>query len=394
MLGFKSLKEVDKVIEGLNEHKIDIELYNHLKSEKTIEKVNIVNNSLDSLLEKAGVLQGCINKQKALIEKLVEENEKDINSFLRNAGYKYFVELVEENDGKINLKLRHNDRNDLVVDVKNHLSFGERNAFALILFMYDSIKNNPDLIVLDDPISSFDRNKKYAVIDMLFRREKNFRGKTVLLLTHDFDPIVDMVLNHPDKFDCPYATFLENCNGNIIEKEIKKEDVKSFFEINKENIQKSNSDISKIVYMRRLYEVTNEKGFAYQIISNLLHKREQPNVIDTTLNAIRNMNTVEIDEGMKEIRKYIPSFDYSAMLTLLKDDKKMKELYNSIDNNYEKLHIYRIIFDDKKDIIHSDIIQKFINQSFHIENDYIYQLDPCNFQVVPQYIIEECNKYI
>jgi ABC-type molybdate transport system ATPase subunit len=44
--------------------------------------------------------------------------------------------------------------------------------------MYDVLKAKPDLIVLDDPISSFDKNKKYAIIDMLFRKEKSLRGKT------------------------------------------------------------------------------------------------------------------------------------------------------------------------------------------------------------------------
>ena len=40
-----------------------------------------------------------------------------------------------------------------------HLSWGERHAFALIMFMFDAISKNADIIILDDPISSFDRNK-------------------------------------------------------------------------------------------------------------------------------------------------------------------------------------------------------------------------------------------
>jgi hypothetical protein len=62
--------------------------------------------------------------------------------------------------------------------------------------------------------------------------------------------------------------------------------------------------------------------------------------------------------------------------------------------NYEKLHIYRVLFDDKTDKIESSIITKFINQAFHIENDYIYQLNPCEYQLVPQYVIDECDNQI
>jgi hypothetical protein len=34
--------------------------------------------------------------------------------------------------------------------------------------MYEVISKNPDLVVLDDPISSFDDNKKYAIMHTLF----------------------------------------------------------------------------------------------------------------------------------------------------------------------------------------------------------------------------------
>jgi len=106
------------------------------------------------------------------------------------------------------------------------------------------------------------------------------------------------------------------------------------------------------------------------------------------------MSEKEIDQGIQEIRAKIPDFDYSDILTLVKADDEMKKLYGSVNNNYEKLHIYRIIYDDKQEVIESDVIQKFINEAFHIENDYIYQLNPCSYQLVPQYVIDECDKFI
>ena len=69
----------------------------------------------------------------------------------------------------------------------------------------------------------------------------------------------------------------------------------------------------------------------------------------------------------------------------------MIEIYKSCSNNYEKLHIYRIISEDAD---HTDVILKFINQAFHIENDYIYQLNPAKYQTVPQYVIDVCDKYV
>src|SRR5207253_339796 len=109
-----------------------------------------------------------------------------------------------------------------VNEVKLHLSYGERNAFALVLFMYRAIKEDPDLIILDDPISSFDKNKKYAIMEMLFQGAGSLQGKTVMMLTHDFDPIVDLI--HTSSIRCrfnpvPVAAFLYNKEGTLHEKE-------------------------------------------------------------------------------------------------------------------------------------------------------------------------------
>ena len=391
-IGFISLKDVEKVIEELKSHKIDLNLYNHLKSEDTQTKVEIVNSSIDTTLEKVGELQGQINQQKHLIERLINEHKTEINSFLKNAGYEYNVDLIDDSEGNYKLKLLHNDVKDEITDVKEHLSFGERNAFSLVLFMYDVLKHSPDLVILDDPISSFDKNKKYAIVDMLFRKEKSLKGKTVLLLTHDFEPIIDMIHHHRDRFEIPTASFLENNHGDLVEKEIQRADVQTFVEINESNIKiLSDQIINKLVYLRRLYEINNAKENGYQLISNLIHKREKPEFNDGSVN--RDMTSEEIISGNKEIQKLIHDFEFNKVLKIISDEKEMKKIYLATENNYEKLHIYRIIIDEKNDI-ESSVIKKFINGAFHIENDYIYQLNPRKYQMVPQFVIDECDKAI
>ena len=39
-----------------------------------------------------------------------------------------------------------------------------------------------------------------------------------------------------------------------------------------------------------------------------------------------------------------------------------------------------------------DVQKKFINETYHIENDYIMQLNPCKYDFVPQYIIDICDQ--
>jgi ABC-type dipeptide/oligopeptide/nickel transport system ATPase subunit len=394
-LGFRSFQDVDKVIEMLNNQMIDIQLYHHLNSEATQQKVEIINKSIGILLAKAGELQGKINLQKKHIQDLIEENNTEINGFLKNAGFSYHVNIVEDQKNQYSLKLIHDDIKDEITDVKDHLSFGERNAFSIVLFMYDALKTDTDLIILDDPISSFDKNKKYAIIDMLFRRGgKSLRNKTVLLLTHDFEPIIDMVKHHSDRFEKLFASFLENNHGVLIEKEITRDNIKTFVEICHENIGNKINNITKLVYLRRYYEVINEKGNAYQLISNLLHKRKEPLIMRESSMPMEIMTDDEIEDGRMEIVKNINDFDYNKLIDQIGDDKIMVKLYHDTLSNYEKLHVFRVLYDEKLKTTEPTIIVKFINEAFHIENDYIYQLNPCEYQLVPQYVIDECDVQI
>ena len=392
-LGFSSLKDVDKVINGLNEHRIDISLFPHLNSENTKQKANIVNSAIDKLLEQAGQLQGMVKKQKLLIENLVREHSAGINAFLTSAGYAYQVVLTDDGTGQHRLKLVHGELEGEVTNVKSHLSYGERNAFALILFMYDVLKANPDLVVLDDPISSFDKSKKYAIVDMLFRQGSgSLRDKTVLLLTHDLEPVVDMLVHHSDRFKKPFATFLQNSRGTLSEKKFERADIKTFIEITDQNIAADCHMLSKLIYLRRRHEVANEKGLAYQVISNVLHKRPIPRLSES--GQERDMTQQEIQDGCIEISLHIPEFNYQALLDLVTDDAQLIALYTSTMSNYEKLHLYRILFDKKDAGVESDVVKKFINEAFHIENDYIYQLNPREFQTVPHFVIEQCDRYV
>jgi len=389
-IGFFTFKDVDKVVDELRKYTIDSNLYSHLQSEESLCNITKVNGSIEELIAKAGQLQGRIAVQNRHIERVVQDNKININTFLRNAGYKYTVDLIEDDTGKHRLKLIHSDLDsEEVPSVRNVLSYGERNAFALVLFMFDALKTSPDLIVLDDPISSFDKNKKYAIIEMLFRKERSFRGKTVLLLSHDFEPIVDMLYHHSDRFEKPHASFLQNNNGQLLEVEIEKSDVMTFVDINSLNITSDASLVAKLVYLRRTYEILNSKGVAYQLVSNVLHRRQVPLIFED--GTEREMTPNEISAAETEIKVHVSDFDYSDAIQLIRDNTAMIELYQSCVNNYEKLHIYRIISEDAD---HSDVILKFINQAFHIENDYIYQLNPAKYQTVPQYVIDECDQYV
>lgn len=144
--------------------------------------------------------------------------------------------------------------------------------------------------------------------------------------------------------------------------------------------------------MRRLLELENKDSLAWQLLSNVFHKREIPEYHYPDDTPDRLMTPEEIQEATDEIRtNYISNFDYDAVYQKTQNMTLMKELYHNSASNYEKLQIYRIMFNDNNS---NSVIRKFVNETFHIENDYLFQLNPCEYDTVPQYIIDECNKEI
>lgn len=393
-IGFHSLKYSEKIADELNKYKIDLSYYSHLNSELTMEKVEVINSNLDEVLQKAGQLQGEINKQKKHIKGTIEQYNSEINYFLYYAGYKYRVSIEYDDVNNYHLVLKHIDNTSNVLSVNDHLSYGEKNAFALVLFMYDVLKTNPDLVILDDPISSFDGNKKFAIINMLFMGKNCLKDRTVLLLTHEFNTVIDSIKNMSHLFNpAPRAAFLSTDNGVLSEKNISKYDIKSFVDIAKSSISSEIDILNKLVYMRRLEEIQDKNSLSYHLISNIFHKRKEPilKYFDVSLGKeqYRKMKNEEICKASNEIKKLIPNFDYEVELRKTQSKTILKDLYVNSESNYEKMQLYRIAFNDNHD---NDVIRKFINETFHIENDYLFQLDPREYNTIPQYIIDECDK--
>jgi len=354
-----------------------------------------INASVDKVIEQAGQLQGKINQQRIEMKKNIGRHQKDINEFLAYAGYRYAVEIAGDGE-QAQLKLRHIDLEEHLSGGNQHLSFGERNAFAIVLFMYECLSKKPDLIILDDPISSFDKNKKYAILEMLFRRdtESCLKNKTVLMLTHDVEPIIDTVKSLSQKFgNQTSASFLKLEAGRLSEVGIYKDDIQTFTQICKGALSSKKDDVIKLIYLRRHLEITENKGDAYQVLSNLLHKRTR--AIDYRETTGEGDNHPEIEparfsNGCAEVSSHMEGFSYPDLLNRVTDVNALKHLYSASANGYEKLQLFRLLDLD----IENTVILKFINETYHIENEFICQLDPEKFDTIPEYVVSECSRIL
>ena len=73
------------------------------------------------------------------------------------------------------------------------------------------------------------------------------------------------------------------------------------------------------------------------------------------------------------------------------DRAQLIALYHAAHSNYEKLQIYRMIFNA---IDEEHVLRKFLNETYHVENDYLFQLNPLQYNTIPMYIVAECDRAI
>jgi len=172
--------------------------------------------------------------------------------------------------------------------------------------MYYAHMQNADLIILDDPVSSFDNNKKYAILHRMSK-------------------------------DNAVASFVWNENGIVTERMINSEDDVCIITKEYANIaRKSDINIvSRVAFLRKLCELNGrqgEWGEAYEILSCLVHvsgiRRKLTN--DTYV----DMDDTEIEKGMSKIKEFIPDFDFEKLKDSTYTISGIKALYKCENNAY------------------------------------------------------------
>lgn len=104
-----------------------------------------------------------------------------------------------------------------------------------------------------------------------------------------------------------------------------------------------------------------------------------------------------MSNGMNEIKKYLGISAYSDILKTVSS----KKLLNALDtaDTYEKIVTVRLLFERYEGLLSKlkkkyPAACKFVNETNHVENDYIFQLDPFKFFQIPQYYLNEIELFL
>lgn len=409
VIGFDShgmeKEDLDDLSKKINSFIIPIDSIKIFNSEKAKNVFELINSRINGLLTEVSLLKGEIVQLNKLIEKAIDNSKADINKFLKSAGINYEFNIIPSSEKTSKAELKYIGNGGSFYDVSNirqHLSWGERNSIALILFMYSALQKNADLIILDDPISSFDKNKKYAIMSRLFKsgKEKSFLNKTVLFLTHDFEPVIDLRTKKRFTNKLAKAHFLINSEGNLKETEIFSEtDIKSITAMYLDDSKDEELNIiNRVASFRKYLEYMHKdylNNYAYNILASLMKGRAKA-TIKKEDRSQDVLTEAQFSEGLSEIEKYIKDFDYDNLLKTEFAKEKIIECYKNETNSFLKVQVFRqfYILDEDSIKIDDEILKKFADETFHIENDYTHCLDYKKFDIVPLYIMDKVKVFM
>lgn len=378
------------LIDFLEENKLDLAFFNQL-DQTVFNNIESVNIKIDEIIRSNKDIKDLIKEFSEYLNSLISDKKQYINDFLSISGIPYCIDIIAEGEKNYKTILKPVNGDTIVSD--RPLSYGEKNTISLILFSLEAASK--DFIILDDPVSSFDNNKKFAIFHYLFTKDKAvFRDKTVLLLSHDFDVIVDFNFKYELSAYKPNICILKNMNHVLKEEKLSdKKIVSTVKEWKRKAKANQNNFLIRIVNLRKYYEYMDRKDkVVFNILSSLEHRDPEP-MNSKKESLLSNVGVEKIADANEKIKEIIPDFDYDKYIKEIDDDSKLKEWYKSTKSNVEKIQIMRVYLHKNKHIYDENkVFINFLTESYHVENNNLKMITESKFDSIPYYIIKMCDE--
>lgn len=210
------------------------QLSNESISDEFLMIMDAVKNITEENLVNYFVVDGNVDTIKRINETLVKKDEisKEYNECLRKQT-ELFYSLIQQKDMYTDY-LQDNfnatvdfDKTKKVVEIKlernvDTYSTGEINLILFITKLFSFLGSEKELLIIDDPISSYDLVNQYHIVHHLCRIITN-KGKHVIVFTHN--PDVINVVNSQNQSGYSYF-FFDKVNNTVIMNPLSK-DMKS-----------------------------------------------------------------------------------------------------------------------------------------------------------------------
>lgn len=364
-----------------------------------IKKINLKKQTLlafpdlesiiDRLNDNLDEIKQIMGENKAIFNLLVGGNLKKLNNYIKKLGIPYeFMLNKHDLDQREASFLLHHVHDENKINRVSGLSFGEQNMISLIIFLL--IKDG-EVIIIDDPASSYDHFRRKTILDMIYEFSDN---RTILVLSHDHVFLKYALLHRESSsrklemrqelsnIEQKYyeltgnISYLENFNDQCNIKTVNIIDFKPMEDHIMNHLDSLDEDASfyrKVINLRLLAEIKkydndDDSKLIYDYLSALLHKESKDNI----LHKLNLKNVTE--ENILEIIK----------------DKFKFELENIPDDyilihDYDKFTTFEIAI-AKRENIGSSIEKDELNNIVHYNDALLINLNPYKFNTYSNYI--------
>ncbi len=351
------LFDTDLDVNRISDFNYDSSLYVHFPSLK--DKVRKLRNQTRRL---KGTVIATQNKTKAILNRKLNS----INKLLKSFGIPYEIQAKYRQSRIESYKLYHTNDTKKVERMRG-LSTGERKIISIIFYILEMKNDNKSLIVLDDPVSSYDENRRFSLFKYIL---SELKGKTLLILSHDQSFAKYACISKSTYIG--NVEYFSNWNNTSATTSISTSDFDNINTYIKERLNITANYIQKIINLRYYYEI-NKKGKVYTYLSRIIHKADIPSWLS-------NKGYLEVDildQIKNDVGVILNPFNSTSYLNI----------DTSTFSVIEKIFILREKIGDK-------ILKGEISNFIHLNTAYVMTMNPYKYPFCSNYLLNEIQSNI
>ena len=345
----KATNDYDKLNEFINNvYNFDIANIEPIKLSKEFKELfEDTYSRAQNVFRNIRRIKGLSKASDGKAKKVLSRRLNPLNNYLDMMSIPYKIEAQYANGTITDYKIVH------IADPMNEhrvksLSFGEKNILSLLLFIYQCKTESPDLIVIDDPASSYDDFRRDQILKII---KKELKSETILVLSHDGVfakyALSDKGLNKGKIY------YYENYGYKTKLTEIDKNDFGNFDNYIVERIKTINDYYQKIINLRLLYE--GGHSIVYGYLSSIVHKVSK-HEIDKLLieNGTTEKEIIQtIKDKYRDLQKVtIPPYKESSVINIDTSNYSLIEKAFYLRENYKVELTKEGLIEEINDYVH------------------------------------------
>lgn len=352
IIGFCNTTKTSLMKQGLPSLSVDSCVYSVFPKLKPI--VEELNNKAEEIAQLLGSMKSAFNS-------IIGQRCRILNSELKRLSipYQFKVASASRDQHRIDYILKHvNSNSDN--DMRNLLSTGEKNLIALLLFL---ARPDGDVLLIDDPASSFDDYRRTQIFDLI----QAVGDKTLLVVSHD-QAFIKRALLGDVRQDVGSIQALSNTASGISVVQVSQDDIVYLPDEIIKHINEATTYRRKAINFRLLCDLKRDSvGDAWGYSSMILHREPKDDIdeelkkkgktesdILTFVNSFFDMNMPAIP----------PSYPNDSTDESLSDFERLIEVRENLESPQTE---------DEK------IQKKMLNDLVHMNDAFAYCLNPYKF---------------